>query len=272
MNTGTDKSDQNYAVWGFSGTLIWGMVIVIAFTVTQLLVLGVYVINQHGDVANDEFQNLMTSLSYNGTVIATSTFATLIVCGCIIFLAVKLKRNSNIKDYLGLRAVSSKSINYWFLLLIALIICSDALTFFLDKPIVPEFMSLAYTSAESPWLFWAALLVAAPLFEELFFRGFLIPGFASSFVGPLGAIVLSSLLWAVIHFQYDIYGVVTVFVFGLVLGYARSATGSVLLSIGMHSFMNFVATVETAISVSSSVLPIRYALEASILIHAIDHL
>ena len=250
MNTELGNSEQGYAVWGFSGTLIWGMVIVIAFVITQIIVLGVYVSYQHGDVTSDEFGNLMTNLSYNGTVIATSTFATLIICGSMIFGIVKLKRNSDINHYLGLRAVSSNSIKYWLLLLIALIICSDALTFLLDKPIVPEFMSLAYTSTESPWLLWAALLVAAPLFEELFFRGFLLSGFSSSFVGPLGAIVLSSVLWAVIHFQYDLYGVATVFVFGLVLGYARSATGSLLLTIGMHSLMNFVATVETAVSVS----------------------
>ena len=250
MNIGIEKSDQHYAVWGFSGTLIWGMVIVIAFVITQVIVLGVYVSYQHVDVTTREFENLTTNLSYNGTVIAVSTFATLIVCGSMIFGIVKLKRNSNFEHYLGLRAVSSKSVKYWLLLLVALIICSDALTYILDKPIVPEFMSHAYTSTESPWLLWAAVLVAAPLFEELFFRGFLISGFSSSFVGPLGAVVLSSGLWAVIHFQYDLYGVVTVFVFGLVLGYARSATGSVLLTIGMHSLMNFVGTVETAISVS----------------------
>lgn len=135
-------------------------------------------------------------------------------------------------------------------MIIAFIIFSDLLTFFLGKPIVPEFMSSVYTSTESPWILWLAVIAAAPLFEELFFRGFVISGLCSSFVGPVGAILISSVLWTAIHFQYDLYGLVTIFVVGLVLGIARLKTDSILLTIGMHSFMNLVATIETAIYIS----------------------
>ncbi|MDP6264729.1 MAG: CPBP family intramembrane metalloprotease, partial [Pseudomonadales bacterium] len=124
------------------------------------------------------------------------------------------------------------------------------LTFLLGKPVVPEFMSAVYTSTESLWFLWLALIVAAPLFEELFFRGFLISGLKSSFVRPVGAVLISSALWAAIHLQYDLYGMLTVFVIGLMLGMARIKTDSVLLTVGMHSFMNLVATIETAIHVS----------------------
>ena len=44
-----------------------------------------------------------------------------------------------------------------------------------------------------------------PVFEELFFRGFLLEGFRRTFLGTTGAVVLTSLLWAVIHTQYDLY-------------------------------------------------------------------
>jgi len=41
------------------------------------------------------------------------------------------------------------------------------------------------------------------LFEELFFRGFLFRGLSSSFMGPVGAVLVTSALWALIHTQYD---------------------------------------------------------------------
>jgi hypothetical protein len=89
--------------------------------------------------------------------------------------------------------------------------------------------------------------VVAPVFEELFFRGFLLAGFASSFLRPAGAVLVTSASWALIHLQYDLYGMVTIFVLGLLLGAARLASGSVLLTIGLHAFSNLLSTVETII-------------------------
>jgi len=168
----------------------------------------------------------------------------------MIFGVVKLKKNSDYKQYLGLKRVSLKTVKYWFLVIIAFEIIYELLTFFVDRPIVSEFMSSAYTSTESPWILWLALIVAAPLFEETFFRGFLISGLSSSFLGPIGSILVSSALWAAIHFQYDLYDLVTIFVMGLVFGIAKYKSDSILVTIGMHSFVNLLATIETAIYVS----------------------
>jgi membrane protease YdiL (CAAX protease family) len=52
-------------------------------------------------------------------------------------------------------------------------------------------------------------------------------------------------LWAAIHLQYDAYGIGMIFVCGILLGYARMRTGSVLLCMVMHAFMNLVATIQT---------------------------
>ena len=92
-----------------------------------------------------------------------------------------------------------------------------------------------------------ALLVAAPVVEEVFFRGFLFKGLAASAVGAGGAILLTSLLWAGIHLQYDVYGKGLIFTVGLFLGVVRWRTGSVTLTVMLHGMINAVATTQTIV-------------------------
>jgi membrane protease YdiL (CAAX protease family) len=158
-----------------------------------------------------------------------------------------LKRGSNIREYLGLNLPNKRQFVSWFLIVLAFVILSDGLSFLIGEPIVPEFMSKTYDSLNSPWILWLALLVAAPLSEEVFFRGFLIKGLSASVVRWYGAVIISSAAWAAIHLQYDLYGVAMIFVLGLLLGAARVKTGSVILTMVLHSFTNFEATVEVVI-------------------------
>jgi membrane protease YdiL (CAAX protease family) len=93
---------------------------------------------------------------------------------------------------------------------------------------------------------WFAFILVAPLAEEAFFRGFLFTGVAHSRLGPAGAVVLSSLLWAALHLQYDLYGMAMIFLGGLLLGYARWQSRTVYVPFAMHVVQNLVATVEVA--------------------------
>jgi membrane protease YdiL (CAAX protease family) len=58
---------------------------------------------------------------------------------------------------------------------------------------------------------------------------------------------LSALSWASIHLQYDWYGIATIFAAGLFLGCVRLKSGSILVTIWLHSLMNLIATVEIAL-------------------------
>ena len=69
-------------------------------------------------------------------------------------------------------------------------------------------------------------------------------------MGPIGAIIVTSFLWAAIHIQYDLYDLTTIFLLGLGFGIARFKSGSVLLTIGLHSFSNLIATIETMVYTS----------------------
>jgi membrane protease YdiL (CAAX protease family) len=81
-------------------------------------------------------------------------------------------------------------------------------------------------------------VLAAPLLEELLFRGFLLPGWAASRLGPTGAIGLSSALWALGHMQYDAFGMAHVFCLGVLLGWLRLRSGSIFTPMILHALQN----------------------------------
>lgn len=81
----------------------------------------------------------------------------------------------------------------------------------------------------------AVLVLLAPAFEELLFRGFLLSALHRAF-GALAALVVSGAAFGLIHLQPA--GLPTLTVLGLVLGLARLRTGSLLPPILMHAAWN----------------------------------
>lgn len=82
--------------------------------------------------------------------------------------------------------------------------------------------------------------IAAPITEEFIVRGFLFRGWSQSFLGPIGAIVLTSAVWALNHTQYDWFGRAIIFAFGLVLGHLRWTSNSTWTTVVAHSACNTV--------------------------------
>lgn len=80
--------------------------------------------------------------------------------------------------------------------------------------------------------------IAGPLMEEFVVRGFLFRGWSESFLGPVGAIVLTSAVWALNHTQYDWFGRAIIFAFGLVLGHLRWTSNSTWTTVVAHSACN----------------------------------
>ena len=98
-------------------------------------------------------------------------------------------------------------------------------------------------------LLLVTLLVVAPLWEETLMRGFLFRGIADSRWGPTAAILISSVAWAVLHIQYDLYGVGQIVVMGLYLGWVRHRSSSLLLCMLLHGIANAAATIEVILQV-----------------------
>lgn len=234
--------------YGLLGTILWSCVIAFGFIVTQSFVLGLYIGVNYGNVSAIRFKELVHTLQYNGMLLSLSTFMTLIVCSAMVLVIVKLKKGASFREYIGWRLPDWRLARRWAVLFFLFVAATDLFTWAIGKPIATEFMTTAYLSATMPWLLLGALIIAAPFYEELFFRGFLLVGLERSVFGPIGASVLSSALWAAIHVQYDIYGIAIIFLMGLLLCRIRLQSGSLPLTIALHSANNLWAIVETILS------------------------
>jgi uncharacterized protein len=93
-------------------------------------------------------------------------------------------------------------------------------------------------------LFWLllAIVVAGPIGEEVVFRGFMFRGFVHTPRDALPSIVVISLLWSLLHIQYDRFAIAEILVFGVLLGLVRWTTGSTTLTILLHMLNNLVAS------------------------------
>jgi uncharacterized protein len=100
--------------------------------------------------------------------------------------------------------------------------------------------------SSNPFLFALALpgvILAAPLTEELIFRGALFSAIASSSLGRVGAVIITSALWALMHLMAAPWLFVgIIFVMGLVLGTLLLRFGSLWVTIVCHTVWNTISS------------------------------
>ncbi|MFC1958577.1 lysostaphin resistance A-like protein [Chloroflexota bacterium] len=250
----TEPGDSlNGRVWGFWATAGFGLVISVVYFVTAIIVAVAFIVVRIISGSTFSLSQLGETLGDNGLFLSLATFATTIVCVGLITIIVKVRRGATIVEYLGFRRITRKTMFIFLAVSAGFIILSDCLSLILGKPLNSEFMVNTYNTSVWPPLFWVAVIIFAPAFEETFFRSFLFEGFRQSRIGLIGTIGLTALIWAILHMQYDIYGIVTIFVTGILLGIVRFKTGSLWSPLLMHVFFNFVATLQVAININSLV-------------------
>lgn len=226
------------------GALLLVIGMVVTFFISQLI--GVYIAGKLVLPAakNATMGDIFFFGSNDGTVVSLS-----IIIGCILLVAISVLlirvRGGNVKQYLALKPFSwTVGIGMLGLLLIFMI-GSQALTYLLDKsPLV--FVDPLYQSVSSVWLLIFAMVIVAPIYEELIFRGLLWSAIAEQFSGATyaehrGAVVASlvtSVIFAVIHLQYGIYEISTIVVLALIFCYARIKSGSLVLPMLLHIINN----------------------------------
>ena len=154
-------------------------------------------------------------------------------------------------EYLGLIWPSRSEILFGVAAVVAVIIAGNFLSWLLGHSIVTSFQTDIYRTASAtgwlPWL-WLAVIVLTPIGEETLFRGFLFRGWLKSPRDTWPVIVVTALLWALIHVQYDWYVIAQVFSFGLLLGWMRWVTGSTILTILLHAMINLEGMIETFVT------------------------
>jgi hypothetical protein len=237
--------------WGLWETLGFSAIILALFSALQILVATFFVSLAKAEHPELDLEVYAKSLSSNGFCIAIMVVVSGLICTALTLLFARLRKNISVKNYIGFKEPLKREWIRWLLILASFLFLSDGVSLLLHEPIVLPFMVDAYKTASSLPALLFAIVVVAPIFEEIFFRGFLFQGIRYSRLGPIGAIGITSLLWAAIHLQYGIYGIATVFALGLLFGIARLKTDSIHLLMVMHSFVGLVATMETAFYVHS---------------------
>jgi membrane protease YdiL (CAAX protease family) len=216
--------------WGFWSTLVW---VVLALTVAGVSLIPLNFAYKWGHVIGITLDaQSLQSLGY----LAFSVVA-------VVVIALAAARRSDWRVYLGLVWPRWSFIGLGFAVLVVEVTFNVGLFYLLPIPddtgpgIVDDYHA-ALGNPVALTLFWLSLTVIAPVSEEIAFRGFILRGWMSTRLGVIGAIVLSSLLFAAIHGPDKLAVWISLFVGGMLLATMRWLSGSIVPSILMHATWN----------------------------------
>jgi uncharacterized protein len=230
------------AAFPYLATFAWAFV---AFLAGQVAAIVALLFWSRGDLT------YLRAMPYDGAAVTLSVLVLDPVTVAVLLLAMRIK-GVDVADYLGLVWPRMRSIVVGIIGIAVIIALTDALLFVTNRAVVSTFQVESYTTAAAegwlPLMLFATIIVA-PAGEEIMFRGYLFRGFVRSERSAWPAIVVISLLWAAPHLQYDLSGLLEIFVAGLFLGWMRWRSGSILLTFLLHALFNLEGTVETVLQV-----------------------
>lgn len=227
--------------WGRWATLGLGLVAVLA---SQLIALAALTIWYGMSIT------AMPDLTSDGLAVTVIIFASTSVQVLLLAIFAWL-RGASAVDYLGLTWPRRSDLIVGIAAVVGLIAAGDALSWVNGRNIVTPFQNDIYRSAAADGalpLLWLAVVAITPCGEEMLFRGFLFRGWLHAPRDVWPVIAVTSLLWALMHVQYDWYIVGQVFVSGLLLGWLRWVSGSTILVILLHGLINLEGMLEAAIA------------------------
>ncbi|MEM0970177.1 MAG: CPBP family intramembrane glutamic endopeptidase [Verrucomicrobiota bacterium] len=227
---------------GFWLTIALGAAIFFAFLTGQSLPVIGAIAWQY--VSVEGFEGDPMKIAMDGDVLALSTFGGglfgLLLVG-ILIRAIGWR----IPSFLALHRFSWWHLPLWLVVTYGAALLHTWAAPHFSKDEIPEFMVDAYQSTDSMLLLALAIAGMAPLFEEVFFRGFLFTGWQHTWLKIAGTAILTSFLWTIIHVQYGWFELSWIFLLGLLLGLARHLSRSLWIPIAMHVFNNALSLVIT---------------------------
>jgi membrane protease YdiL (CAAX protease family) len=160
-------------------------------------------------------------------------------------------RSPNVAEYLGLIVPRRSDVIVGISAIVLLIVVANTISWLLGRDLVTSFQHDIFRTSTTPGamlLLWIAVVIAAPLGEEIMFRGFLFRGWLKEPRDIWPTIVVTGAMFALLHVQYDWFVIGQVFAFGVLLGFMRWVSGSTLLTILLHAIINFEGMIETWIA------------------------
>lgn len=233
--------------WLFWGTCLWTAAAILAWVAAQFLVIVALMV--WFDVDDGLSSAELAAFASHAVSVSLVSIAAVPAELAVIWLAVRRAR-WRFSDYLALAWPDRRHLWLGLACIAVLLPLADLASYLAGQPLVPEFVRSLYRTARETntiWLTAIALVIAAPLAEELVFRGFMFRGLAASRIGPWSAIVLSSAIWAVMHIQYSAFFLLHIFVIGLLFGWLRWKSGSTTLTLILHGIVNLASVIQVAV-------------------------
>ena len=244
QNPAGSPDHKSFGFWATLGILLGIIILWMILQVATELLCGLAANSMAPGIASTPASGF-TSISLSAIYILPGFIAL-----SLVFVFCKIK-NPSIPEYLALRRLKFTKYIPWVLIFALFAVALDRFCHGTGRLLGPEILYQAVGSGRYQPLLFTAVLLAAPVVEEVLFRGFAYRGLASTRFGPTPAIFITSLIWALIHaFQYDAVLLALIFVAGIVLGIVRMRLKSVYPTIVMHSVMNLIAMVQITWAVS----------------------
>ena len=249
---GADPTSNRCRTWGFWSTTTFGVISILVWVLAQTLA-GLAVLKWLGTSldASDLELNIITT---HALTISIAMIVSMPPATAVLFLAAWRARCS-IAEYFALTWPARKELLIGIAIVVILLPLGDLTSYLTGHDIVPAAVVDAYKTARASGhvlTLGFALVVIAPLMEELLFRGFLFRGYAASRLGVTGATLLTSIIWASMHIQYDVFYIVQIIVLGCVFGWIRWRSGTTLLTIILHAIVNMTALLQVAYLIERS--------------------
>lgn len=241
----SDPAPQPCRIWGFWWTTAFTVLCLIVWAVAQIVV-AMALYRWLGEGAG--LGSRLGPDSLYALAIALATIISAPPALAVLVFAIR-RAGCSLTDYLALTWPTTRALIEGVILVLLLVTLGDVTSYLTGHDIVPEAVADAYRTARESGdllILGIAAVVAAPLIEELIFRGFMFPGYAASRLGVIGAIIVTSAVWASMHIQYEPFYIGQIAVLGCLLGWLRWRSGSTLLTIALHAMVNLIAILQVA--------------------------
>ena len=232
------KSDRSYSVKGILAALSKSALYLLFFSLMQVFIGAAYgiaaafgeVVNGGGDMAQGAqafAERLLDGLP------ALTLLANVIIV--VILLLWFLLRKKPLSEAAGLRRCSGWTVDFCTFGAVGLYVIVGLALALLPESWMAEYEEAVLLGAETGLIPALAVAVSAPLAEELVFRG-IIQSRLERAMPVWSAVVLQAALFGLIHGTPVQIGYA--FVMGLLFGYIRHRTGSILPTIAAHAAFN----------------------------------
>ncbi|MBU2892763.1 CPBP family intramembrane metalloprotease [Colwellia sp. D2M02] len=225
--------------WSASATLGLSFLLFILYCLLSALMLGAVSLFETANPPSSD------ALMMDGDCLAINYLLTALALSPFIFYFAGKRKLTTASAYLGFDKLPSKKmfINFTLVLFAYFALTYVASEFFAIE--MPQSMVDIYQSTDYLILLFIVVVIAAPVFEEVVFRGFMFKGLKHSRLGVIGSIIITSILFTLLHGgQYELSVLVMLFSLAVILGVARQRSGGIYLPIYLHLVNNLVSSID----------------------------